>query len=108
MIDDLCDSGLTLLSVRDKLLEAGAASVKSVVLLDKRARRKVGAAGLNQGAASVAWLPLVGGPSLGTGVTFVRSWDGQCSTEPAQCASVDWSGSSCSPCSGFMLAAHCT
>lgn len=42
MIDDLCDSGLTLLSVRDKLLEAGAASVKSVVLLDKRARRKVG------------------------------------------------------------------
>jgi hypoxanthine-guanine phosphoribosyltransferase len=41
MIDDLCDSGLTLLSVRDKLLEAGAASVKSVVLLDKRARRKV-------------------------------------------------------------------
>lgn len=42
MIDDLCDSGLTLLSVRDKLLEAGAASVKSVVLLDKKARRKVG------------------------------------------------------------------
>lgn len=41
MIDDLCDSGLTLMSVRDKLLEAGAASVKSVVLLDKRARRKV-------------------------------------------------------------------
>jgi hypoxanthine-guanine phosphoribosyltransferase len=41
MIDDLCDSGLTLLSVRDKLLKAGAASVKSVVLLDKRARRKV-------------------------------------------------------------------
>jgi hypoxanthine-guanine phosphoribosyltransferase len=41
MIDDLCDSGLTLLSVRDKLLEAGAVSVKSVVLLDKRARRKV-------------------------------------------------------------------
>jgi len=46
MIDDLCDSGLTLLSVRDKLLEAGAASVKSVVLLDKRARRKVCSAGL--------------------------------------------------------------
>lgn len=41
MIDDLCDSGLTLMSVRDKLLEAGAASVRSVVLLDKRARRKV-------------------------------------------------------------------
>ncbi len=42
MIDDLCDSGLTLQSVRDRLLEAGAASVKSVVLLDKKARRKVG------------------------------------------------------------------
>lgn len=33
--------GFTLLSVWDRLLEAGAASVKSVVLLDKRARRKV-------------------------------------------------------------------
>jgi hypoxanthine-guanine phosphoribosyltransferase len=42
MIDDLCDSGLTLQSVRDRLLQAGAASVKSVVLLDKKARRKVG------------------------------------------------------------------
>ena len=41
MVDDLCDSGLTLLSVQQRLLEAGAASVKSVVLLDKRARRKV-------------------------------------------------------------------
>lgn len=42
MVDDLCDSGLTLLTVRDKLLAAGAASVKSIVLLDKKARRKVG------------------------------------------------------------------
>lgn len=41
MVDDLCDSGLTLMTVRDKLLQAGAASVKSVVLLDKKARRKV-------------------------------------------------------------------
>lgn len=41
MIDDLCDSGLTLMTVRDKLLAAGAASVKAVVLLDKKARRKV-------------------------------------------------------------------
>ncbi|WIA13955.1 hypothetical protein OEZ85_002524 [Tetradesmus obliquus] len=41
MVDDLCDSGLTLLTVRDQLLAAGAASVASVVLLDKRARRKV-------------------------------------------------------------------
>jgi hypothetical protein len=48
MIDDLCDSGLTLMSVRDRLLEAGAASVKSVVLLDKRARRKVGGGGQDQ------------------------------------------------------------
>lgn len=36
-----CDSGLTLQTVRDKLLAAGAASVKSCVLLDKKARRKV-------------------------------------------------------------------
>ncbi|KIY92183.1 Hypoxanthine-guanine phosphoribosyltransferase [Monoraphidium neglectum] len=41
MVDDLCDSGLTLETVRDRLLAAGAASVKSVVLLDKKARRKV-------------------------------------------------------------------
>jgi hypoxanthine phosphoribosyltransferase len=41
MVDDLCDSGLTLLSVCERLMEAGAASVQSVVLLDKRARRKV-------------------------------------------------------------------
>eukprot|EP00878_Enallax_costatus_P028970 GHUV01031340.1.p1 GENE.GHUV01031340.1~~GHUV01031340.1.p1 ORF type:complete len:140 (+),score=23.42 GHUV01031340.1:42-422(+) len=41
MVDDLCDSGLTLLTVRDKVLAAGAASVKSIVLLDKKARRKV-------------------------------------------------------------------
>eukprot|EP00879_Flechtneria_rotunda_P014325 GHRR01014965.1.p1 GENE.GHRR01014965.1~~GHRR01014965.1.p1 ORF type:complete len:204 (+),score=54.66 GHRR01014965.1:559-1170(+) len=41
MVDDLCDSGLTLLTVREKLLEAGALSVKSAVLLDKKARRKV-------------------------------------------------------------------
>eukprot|EP00882_Tetradesmus_deserticola_P019464 GHRQ01020953.1.p1 GENE.GHRQ01020953.1~~GHRQ01020953.1.p1 ORF type:complete len:216 (+),score=74.74 GHRQ01020953.1:135-782(+) len=41
MVDDLCDSGLTLMTVRDQLLAAGAASVASVVLLDKRARRKV-------------------------------------------------------------------
>jgi hypoxanthine-guanine phosphoribosyltransferase len=33
--------GFTLLSVRDRLLEAGSASVKSVVLLDKTALRKV-------------------------------------------------------------------
>eukprot|EP00877_Chromochloris_zofingiensis_P005636 jgi/Chrzof1/15073/Cz09g26070.t1 len=41
MVDDLCDSGLTLLTVRKHLLDAGALSVKSVVLLDKKARRKV-------------------------------------------------------------------
>eukprot|EP00775_Hariotina_reticulata_P002716 gene2716-3013_t len=41
MIDDLVDSGLTMQTVQQKLLEAGAASVKSVVLLDKKARRKV-------------------------------------------------------------------
>lgn len=52
MIDDLCDSGLTLVSVRDRLLEAGAASVKSVVLLDKRARRKVGGGGQDKVAGS--------------------------------------------------------
>lgn len=52
MIDDLCDSGLTLMSVRDRLLEAGAASVKSVVLLDKRARRKVGGGGQDKVAGS--------------------------------------------------------
>jgi hypothetical protein len=54
MIDDLCDSGLTLLSVRDRLLEAGAASVKSVVLLDKRARRKVGGGG--QEKVAIEWV----------------------------------------------------
>lgn len=36
-----CDSGLTLATVRDRLVEAGAASVTSCVLLDKKARRKV-------------------------------------------------------------------
>ena len=36
-----CDSGLTLATVRAKLLAAGAASVASCVLLDKKARRKV-------------------------------------------------------------------
>jgi hypoxanthine-guanine phosphoribosyltransferase len=41
MVDDLVDSGLTLQTVRDRLLAAGAASVKACVLLDKRARRKV-------------------------------------------------------------------
>lgn len=41
MVDDLCDSGLTLATVQEKLLAAGAASVKSCVLLDKKARRKV-------------------------------------------------------------------
>lgn len=41
MVDDLCDSGLTLATVRDRLLAAGAATVKSCVLLDKKARRKV-------------------------------------------------------------------
>lgn len=41
MVDDLCDSGLTLLTVRDRLIAAGAASVRSVVLLDKKERRKV-------------------------------------------------------------------
>lgn len=41
MVDDLCDSGLTLLTVRERLLAAGASSVASVVLLDKKERRKV-------------------------------------------------------------------
>lgn len=41
MVDDLCDSGLTLLTVHQLLVEAGVASVKSLVLLDKVARRKV-------------------------------------------------------------------
>jgi hypoxanthine phosphoribosyltransferase len=41
MVDDLCDSGLTLATVKERLLAAGAASVASVVLLDKKARRKV-------------------------------------------------------------------
>jgi hypoxanthine phosphoribosyltransferase len=40
-VDDLVDSGLTLKTVADSVLAAGAASVKSAVLLDKRARRKV-------------------------------------------------------------------
>lgn len=41
LVDDLCDSGLTLKTVHEKVLAAGAASVKSVVALDKRGRRKV-------------------------------------------------------------------
>lgn len=36
-----CDSGLTLATVRDRVLAAGAATVTSAVLLDKKARRKV-------------------------------------------------------------------
>lgn len=70
MIDDLCDSGLTLLSVRDRLLEAGAASVKSVVLLDKRARRKVCSAGL-----SVAGVCRQGGGSNGRCTVCVTDVD---------------------------------
>lgn len=41
LVDDLCDSGLTLVEVAKAVLEAGAASCKSLVLLDKTARRKV-------------------------------------------------------------------
>lgn len=41
LVDDLCDSGLTLSEVARHVREAGAASVRSLVLLDKRARRKV-------------------------------------------------------------------
>eukprot|EP00195_Chlamydomonas_chlamydogama_P004921 CAMPEP_0202902656 /NCGR_PEP_ID=MMETSP1392-20130828/16980_1 /ASSEMBLY_ACC=CAM_ASM_000868 /TAXON_ID=225041 /ORGANISM="Chlamydomonas chlamydogama, Strain SAG 11-48b" /LENGTH=186 /DNA_ID=CAMNT_0049589451 /DNA_START=113 /DNA_END=670 /DNA_ORIENTATION=+ len=41
MVDDLCDSGLTLFEVSRHLVEAGAASVRSLVLLDKKERRKL-------------------------------------------------------------------
>mmetsp|Transcript_4539 Transcript_4539/g.7723 ORF Transcript_4539/g.7723 Transcript_4539/m.7723 type:complete len:200 (-) Transcript_4539:796-1395(-) len=41
LVDDLCDSGLTLFEVQRHVQEAGAASVKSLVLLDKTARRKM-------------------------------------------------------------------
>lgn len=41
LVDDLCDSGLTLYEVARHVKEAGATSVKSLVLLDKLARRKV-------------------------------------------------------------------
>lgn len=41
LVDDLCDSGLTLFEVQRHVVEAGAASVKSMVLLDKTERRKV-------------------------------------------------------------------
>lgn len=41
LVDDLCDSGLTLAEVTRHVTEAGAASVKSLVLLDKKARRKL-------------------------------------------------------------------
>ena len=37
----MCDSGLTLDTVHKQLLSAGAASVKSLVILDKQGRRKV-------------------------------------------------------------------
>ena len=40
-VDDLCDSGLTLAEVSRAVAAAGAASVKTLVLLDKIARRKV-------------------------------------------------------------------
>ena len=40
-MDDLCDSGLTLAEVSRAVAAAGAASVKTLVLLDKIARRKV-------------------------------------------------------------------
>jgi hypoxanthine phosphoribosyltransferase len=40
-VDDLCDSGLTLVEVSKAVAAAGAASVKTLVLLDKQARRKV-------------------------------------------------------------------
>uniref|UniRef100_A0A7S0REN9 Hypoxanthine phosphoribosyltransferase n=1 Tax=Chlamydomonas leiostraca TaxID=1034604 RepID=A0A7S0REN9_9CHLO len=41
LVDDLCDSGLTLLEVARHVAEAGAATVKSMVLLDKAERRRV-------------------------------------------------------------------
>ncbi|GFH07639.1 hypoxanthine phosphoribosyltransferase [Haematococcus lacustris] len=41
LVDDLCDSGLTLQEVTRHVREAGAASIKSLVLLDKKERRKV-------------------------------------------------------------------
>eukprot|EP00798_Chlamydomonas_sp_ICE-L_P028440 gene28440-31582_t len=40
-VDDLADTGLTLAEVKRELLEAGAASVKALVLLDKAERRNV-------------------------------------------------------------------
>jgi hypoxanthine phosphoribosyltransferase len=39
LLDDLSDSGLTLQTVKQRCLEAGALSVKSAVALDKAARR---------------------------------------------------------------------
>ncbi|KAG1676912.1 hypothetical protein FOA52_014788 [Chlamydomonas sp. UWO 241] len=41
LVDDLADSGLTLFEVTKAVLAAGAASAKSLVLLDKKERRKV-------------------------------------------------------------------
>lgn len=41
LVDDILDTGRTLHAVKGRLLDAGAAEVKSCVFLDKPARRKV-------------------------------------------------------------------
>jgi hypoxanthine phosphoribosyltransferase len=43
LIDDILDTGLTLKSLREKLLEAGATSVKACVLLRKESAAHLGA-----------------------------------------------------------------
>ena len=41
LVDDILDTGKTLYAVKKLLLQKGAASVKTCVLLDKKARREV-------------------------------------------------------------------
>jgi hypothetical protein len=61
LVDDLCDSGLTLLTVHQRVEAAGAASVRSLVLLDKLGRRKVRAVATPAGLAAQARRPAGGG-----------------------------------------------